>query len=354
MATSITQAKPLLTAAELELFDQSRAEPVKAFTAKQLASKEKRTRALRDKYRDLYRRQTVAQRGKVGKSGARGKAMPATDAAGKSNARTQRKGEIMQEMLERFEARSALLEERARRESTGKPAKTGKGAARKSAKPAAKKKASAPARTAPVKATAKPQKAAAKTAAKAKAPAAAKGKSKAPTKAPVKAPAKAMLKSKVPAKTATKTSAKPGLKTSVKAQPEVNTAVKTAKVSATRSASGPAAVAKRSATSAGKPKKTETPLSAVGSLGASAGAASSGVHIDHLTGQDPTERSHKAPSDMAPTHGGKAHAPDVNAPLDMVPAARRGNPVRNMPGNIAIQGHVSSSVRRAQGKKDSR
>ena len=96
MATSITQAKPLLTAAELELFDHSRADPIKQFSAKQLAGKENRCRTLRDKYRDLYRRQTLALRGK-----ANGGAQSAHDA----NARTQRKAEIMQEMLERFEAR---------------------------------------------------------------------------------------------------------------------------------------------------------------------------------------------------------------------------------------------------------
>lgn len=103
MATSITQARPLLTAAELELFDHSRASPIKALTAKQLAGKEKRVRALRDKYRDLYRRQTVEQRGKSGKSN-KGSASVAD-----ANARTQRKADIMQEVLERFEARSTQL-----------------------------------------------------------------------------------------------------------------------------------------------------------------------------------------------------------------------------------------------------
>ena len=109
MATSITQAKPLLTAAELELFDHSRADPIKQFSAKQLAGKENRCRTLRDKYRDLYRRQTLALRGK-----ANGGAQSAHDA----NARTQRKAEIMQEMLERFEARSHLLADREAREQS--------------------------------------------------------------------------------------------------------------------------------------------------------------------------------------------------------------------------------------------
>ena len=112
MATSITQAKPLLTAAEFELFDHSRAEPIKALSATQLAGKEKRTRTLRDKYRDLYRRQTVAVRGK-----ARG-----VDTTVDANARTQRKAEIMQEMLDRFEARRSLLEAREARAGEAKGA----------------------------------------------------------------------------------------------------------------------------------------------------------------------------------------------------------------------------------------
>lgn len=323
MATSITQAKPLLTAAELELFDQSRAEPVKSFTAKQLASKEKRVRALRDKYRDLYRRQTVAQRGKAEKAGgsARGKAMPSADAADKANARTQQKGEIMQEVLERYEARSALLAAREERESAAKP---GKAAANKAVKPATTKKIKEAGRNAPAKTGGTLQKPVAQTTANAK------------------------------AKKSAVASDKP--KTSASASKKAKVPEKTGKASAPRSASArstePLTGAKRGATS--NPKRTEAPLSAVGHLGRNANGVAGAEHVDHLTGQDPTERSHKAPSDMAPAHGGKAHAPDVNAPLDMVPAARRGNPVRNMPGNIAIQGHVSSSVRRAQGKKDSR
>ena len=248
MATSITQAKPLLTAAELELFDHSRADPIKQFSAKQLAGKENRCRTLRDKYRDLYRRQTLALRGK-----ANGGAQSAHDA----NARTQRKAEIMQEMLERFEARSHLLADREAREQSS---------------------AIAPARA---------------------------------RSAPRKNVAKAGMTptAKVPAKTA-KAPANPR-----------------------------------------KPKAPEPALSAVASLQQ---AHSDAPHIDHLTGKDPTPRSLKAPSERAPTYGGKARAPNVNAPLDMVAAAQRGNPVRAMPGNIAIQGHVSANVRRSQGKRDSR
>ena len=238
MATSITQAKPLLTAAELELFDQSRAGPIKAFSAKQLAGKEKRTRTLRDKYRDLYRRQSVAARGKTTGVGATGDA----------NARTQRKADIMQEMLDRFETRSTQLEAREAREA---------------------------------------------------------GTAEAGTK----------------------------------------------RKGSVRKVAAPAASAKPSKTKTGQTHATEAPLSAVGQLDlAEEGSAETG----HFIGKDPTVRSSKAPSPRAPTFGGKAHAPKVNAPLDMVAAAKRVNPVKNAPGNQAIQGHVSSSVRRSQGKRDSR
>ena len=109
MAYTLTQARPLLNAAELELFDQSRTEPIKGLTPKALSGKVTRARTLRDKYRDLYRRQTVAVRSED----AAGRPANASD-----NERTQRKADIFQEVLERFEARSTLLQERNAREST--------------------------------------------------------------------------------------------------------------------------------------------------------------------------------------------------------------------------------------------
>ncbi|MEO7938615.1 MAG: hypothetical protein ABIR55_08330 [Burkholderiaceae bacterium] len=240
MATSITQARPLLTAAELELFSHSRAEPIKLLSAKQLAGKEKRARALRDKYRDLYRRQTLAVRGKAARAGAMGDA----------NARTQRKAEIMEEVLERFESRASMMATRDERASAPR------GANRKAASSAAVTK--------PVSRAAKPA-----------------------------APAKR------------------------------------SKAAAAAAAAAPAVAAPKSA------KK--------------AVAAPS-----HLTGKDPVSRSSKAPSSRAPTAGGKARGSASKAPIDLVPSALRVNPVKSSPGSLAIQGHVSSNVRRQQGKRDSR
>lgn len=136
MAYTLTQARALLTAAELELFDQSRAEPIKGLTPAGLAGKVKRARTLRDKYRDLYRRQTVAVRGE--------------DVKGRTdNERTQRKADIFQEMLERFEARTSLLQERGERDAARKPGVAKPAAAGKKVAASVSAKTAAPADKAP-------------------------------------------------------------------------------------------------------------------------------------------------------------------------------------------------------------
>jgi hypothetical protein len=129
MAYTLTQARAVLTAAELELFDYSRTQPIKSLTAARLRGKISRTRSLRDKYRDLYRRQAVAARAaKIGRGAVRG-----------DNERTQRKAEIMDEVLGRFEERLRTLEAREDRPSShargsGKAA-VAKTAARRKAAP---------------------------------------------------------------------------------------------------------------------------------------------------------------------------------------------------------------------------
>lgn len=133
MAYTLTQARGLLTAAELSLFDQSRAAPIKDLTLARLRGKVTRARALRDKYRDLYRRQAVATRG-----------APASkrSAVGGDNARTGRKAEVFAEVLGRFEDRLTLLEGRAERErSKAAPAKKTVPASKTPAKKVVAKKA---------------------------------------------------------------------------------------------------------------------------------------------------------------------------------------------------------------------
>ena len=122
MAFTITQARPLLTAAELELFDQSRTAPIKALTLARLRGKVTRTRTLRDKYRDLFRRQTVSVR--------KAPATAGRSPVGSDNERTQRKADILQEVLGRFEDRVALLEANLARDASA-------AATRKAAAPSA-------------------------------------------------------------------------------------------------------------------------------------------------------------------------------------------------------------------------
>lgn len=136
MSYTLRQVQPLLTRPELELFQASRAGAIKEITPHRLASKVQRARALRDKYRDLYQRQTVHTR----TGGPKGR-----KPMGGENTRTQTKGDIMDDVLKRFEARQQTLQ--------GQPDKPAQPPPRRSApaKPAARKAARAPAAKAPAK-----------------------------------------------------------------------------------------------------------------------------------------------------------------------------------------------------------
>jgi hypothetical protein len=106
LATTLTQARKLLTAAEVELFAASRGDALKALTVVQLRGKVKRARTLRDKHRDLLKRQRLASRGSTGsKSGT----------SGVANERTAQKAQVFAEVLGRFEQRLAQLEAAAAR-----------------------------------------------------------------------------------------------------------------------------------------------------------------------------------------------------------------------------------------------
>lgn len=102
MAYTRTTAKKLLTAAELEVFDAATPAEIKKLTKPQLRSKLERSRKLRDKYRDLFRRQRLALRAEVGsKSGTKGDA----------NERTRQKEALLAELVTKFEARIAQIEQ---------------------------------------------------------------------------------------------------------------------------------------------------------------------------------------------------------------------------------------------------
>ena len=106
MATTLIQARKLLTASELEIFVASRGDAVKAMLPAQLRAKAKRSRTLRDKYQDLLRRQRLATRERVGTKVGR---------SGAANARTAQKAEVFAEVLERFTRRLTQVEAAAAR-----------------------------------------------------------------------------------------------------------------------------------------------------------------------------------------------------------------------------------------------
>ena len=117
MAFTRAQASALLNKSEMRLFDDSRANSLRGFDRAALASRVERTRAARDRARDLLKRQRLAAR-KRGEGRDDGIA-----------ARTARKEALLVELLQRFSD--------ARREAPVKQAAVK--SARKTTKKAAKK-----------------------------------------------------------------------------------------------------------------------------------------------------------------------------------------------------------------------
>lgn len=100
------QARELATRSELDLIGASYSEAISKLTPRVLKSNIARTRKLRDKHRDLLRRQRLASRARTGtKHGRRPD----------SNARTVRKAQLFEETLGRFTARLEALEAAERR-----------------------------------------------------------------------------------------------------------------------------------------------------------------------------------------------------------------------------------------------
>jgi hypothetical protein len=129
MAFNRNHARPLCTDAEYKLFSASLAEQIGELTPAQLGNKIQRARRLRDKYRDLYKRQRLANRARTGtKKGDRAA----------SNMRTADKAKLFDETLARFEARAGKLAAAAEREARQKEAR-----AALAAQPAARRKAGA-------------------------------------------------------------------------------------------------------------------------------------------------------------------------------------------------------------------
>lgn len=100
MAYNRSHARVLCTKSEYELFTASLSDNIRQLTPARLRAKIDRTRRLRDKYRDLYKRQRLATRSRTGTKKGN---MP------DSNARTEEKAKLFAEALDRLTARADQL-----------------------------------------------------------------------------------------------------------------------------------------------------------------------------------------------------------------------------------------------------
>jgi hypothetical protein len=108
MAYNRNHARALCTESEFKLFSASLADEISDHTPAQLRNKIERTRKLRDKYQDLFKRQRLADRARTGtKKGDRPD----------SNARTGDKVKLFSEVLARFESRVEKLDVAAKRKA---------------------------------------------------------------------------------------------------------------------------------------------------------------------------------------------------------------------------------------------
>jgi hypothetical protein len=146
MPISMAQARRLCSQRELELVDASSPRNIRELSPARLKQKVTRARALRDKYRDLAKRQRLE---------ARGKKRPQSRRPAQGNENTVRKAELFDEVLERFQSRvetvgddgagkqrtakkraaeqSTATKRGGAKKSTAKKSTARKGAARKSA-----------------------------------------------------------------------------------------------------------------------------------------------------------------------------------------------------------------------------
>lgn len=137
MAISMQKARTLCTKSELDLIKWSSPSMSKTLSSKQLRQKVDRARKLRDKFKDLSRKQAGEARGKRKPTGTR---------AAKGNDRTVEKRELFDEAIARFEQALTKAEasekkaEQAKDKAKAAKAKTKK---KSTAKKAAAKKTSA-------------------------------------------------------------------------------------------------------------------------------------------------------------------------------------------------------------------
>lgn len=126
-------AANLLNASEMTLFEAGERKAIGLLGKARVRAKIQRARRLRDKYRDLFRRQRVLTRSRTGS-----KAGPGGDA----NLRTREKAAIMDELLARFAKRLDEIEAAERRaaEAAAKAERRTRKAAAKAGSSTAKKR----------------------------------------------------------------------------------------------------------------------------------------------------------------------------------------------------------------------
>ncbi|MBS9524634.1 hypothetical protein KIH41_02835 [Litoribacter ruber] len=95
-------AKQICNDSELDLFDDSLGRKLEAHSAAELNQKIKRAREFRNKYQDLFRRQSLEMLDSTGNK--QGNSLSA-------NSRTEQKIDLMSEILERFEKQLQTIQE---------------------------------------------------------------------------------------------------------------------------------------------------------------------------------------------------------------------------------------------------
>jgi hypothetical protein len=149
MKLNLRSARTLCTANEFELVMASGGEGLRALSEARLKQKIVRARNLRDKYRDLLRRQRLAAR--------RPGAKPASDDA---NARTESKAALFEQTLARFVDRLAQVQAAAKKlvakKAAAKKAAAKKPAASRPAAPKVQRSAKAPTPITPLAPTVQP------------------------------------------------------------------------------------------------------------------------------------------------------------------------------------------------------
>ena len=341
MAYTLIQARKLLSSAELTVFEASRPKPLGELSPARLRSMVERTRKLRDKYQDLYRRQTVATR-----------TAPASkrSATGGDNQRTRQKAELFGEVLARYEAELKRVDAAAKA-----AAKAAEKAARLAAKEAAKEAAKQ------ARESARQAKAAARDA---KASGASKGTKAAKGTKTVKdataakdaKPAKALKSAKdTKAAKGTKGTRVAGTKAAgTRAAAGLSAATGPGTTTGTKTASGTsAAKGTRRATGAKKATGTGRKLSLKAAVADALEQKQAALEV-------PAKRAVRKRSPKAPTttNGQGADLSQaggtLNAPLDVVAEAKRQNPLRQVPANKKIHAHQRSQGRRVQARRDAR